>query len=205
MQVRSWMTEQVESVRPDEDIAEVRRRFRQRRVRQFPVLEAGQLVGIITDRDVRTASAPDTAVAAVMTPDPVTAKPGMLVEEAAALIRQHRIGALPVVEDGVLLGIVSESDLLNALVELCGVLEPTTLIEVESAEGGDEVERVRSVIEKHGGWVPWISGAPDGRGRQIIALRLRMAVGSSPEQLLEEAGFNLLSSISGRVAVAACG
>jgi len=205
MQVRNWMTEQVESVRPDDDIATVRARFRQRRVRQFPVLEAGRLVGIITDRDVRSVSAPDTAVAAVMTPDPVTASPSMLVEEAAALVRQQRIGALPVVEDGLLVGIVSESDLLHALVELCAVLEPTTMIEVECAEGGNEVERVRSVIEKHGGWVPWISGAPDGTGRQIVALRLRMPVGCSPEQLLEEAGFQLLSSISGSVVAAACG
>lgn len=205
MQVRNWMTEQVESVRPDDDIGAVRARFRQRRVRQFPVLDGGRLVGIITDRDVRSVSAPDAVVAAVMTPDPITTTPGMSVEDAAALVRQRKIGALPVVENGALVGIVSESDLLQAMVELCEVLEPTTMIELECPEGGEEVERARGVIERHGGRVLWISGAPDGGGRQTVALRVRMPVGNSPEQLLEEAGFGLLSSISGRAAAVECG
>jgi acetoin utilization protein AcuB len=200
MQVRNWMTEQVEVVRPDDDVASVRARLRRLRVRQLPVVADGRLVGIITDRDVRSADDERVTVAAAMTPEPVTTMPGTPVEEAAALVRAHKIGALPVVEGGQLVGIISESDLLQALVELCSVLEPTTLIELECEEGGEALERIRRVLEKHGGRVPWMSAAPDGRGNQQVALRVQMPVGQSPEQRLEDAGFRILSSISGRAA-----
>ena len=198
MQVRNWMTEQVETVGLDDDVASVRERFRRRRIRQLPVMADGRMVGIITDRDVRSATDPKTAVAAAMSPDPITTTPGTPVEEAAALVRRHKIGALPVVEDGRLVGIVSESDLLQALVELCAVLEPTTLIELECAAGAEEIARIRRVVDKHGGRVVWLSTAPSEDGGQRVALRVRTAVGRSPEQDLEEAGFRVVASISGR-------
>jgi hypothetical protein len=56
------------------------------------------------------------------------------------------------------------------------------------------------VTATSGGRVPWISGAPDGRGRQTVALRVRMPIGQLAEQVLEEAGFRLLSSVTGRMA-----
>jgi acetoin utilization protein AcuB len=194
------MTEQVEVVRPGDEIAVVRTRFAARRVRQFPVVEQEQLVGIVTDRDVRSAREYQTTVAEIMTRHPATTSPGTLVEDAAALVRIRKIGALPVLEGDRLVGIISESDLLRALVELCALFEPTTLIEVQCDEGAGQLARIRNVLESRAGRVPWLSAAPDGRGLQHVALRVRMPIGRSPEQLLEDAGFRVLSSISGRVA-----
>jgi acetoin utilization protein AcuB len=200
MLVRHWMTEQVEFARPGDDVASTRERLRTRRVRQFPVMDAGNLVGIVTDRDLRAVIDGTTTIGAVMTPNPVTTTPGALVEDAAAVLRARKIGALPVVEEGKLVGIVSESDLLAAMVELCRVLEPTTLIEVDCEEGAVPLQRIRRVLETRGGRVAWLVGTPTGGRGQRVALRVRMPLGRAPERILEEAGFPVLSCITGRSA-----
>lgn len=202
MLVRNWMSEQLEVVRPGDDVAAVRARFGERRVRQFPVVADGKLVGIITDRDVRAARDPTAKVETVMTADPVTTTPSTPVEDAAALLRRHKVGALPVTEGGALVGIISESDLLQALIELTGILEPTTLIELDCEKGMPAVQRVRTLLERKGGQVPWMSAVADAGGRVRLALRVRMPVGHAPEQILEEAGFPVLSCVTGRTATA---
>jgi len=101
--------------------------------RRLPVIDRGRLVGIITDRDLRrAANSPFVVreqwydnfildhieVGSCMTPNPLTVPPGAPVGEAARLMRDHKIGGLPVVADGQLLGIVTETDLLNFLIEM---------------------------------------------------------------------------------------
>src|SRR5512146_1494806 len=101
--------------------------------RRLPVVDRGRLVGIITDRDLRrAANSPYVVrekwydnfvldhieVGACMTPDPLTIAPDVPVAEAARLIRERKIGGLPVVQDGQLVGIVTETDLLDCLIAL---------------------------------------------------------------------------------------
>jgi acetoin utilization protein AcuB len=100
--------------------------------RRLPVVDRGRLVGIITDRDLRRAANSPIVVreqwydnfildhievGSCMTPNPLTIHPGAPVSEAARLMRDHKIGGLPVVADGTLVGIVTETDLLNFLIE----------------------------------------------------------------------------------------
>jgi acetoin utilization protein AcuB len=197
MQIRDWMTEQVEVAHPDDDVASVRVRLDRRRVRQLPVVVGGTVVGIITDRDVRATRDPAARVSTVMTSDPITTIPSARIEDAASILRQCKIGALPVVERGALVGIVSESDLLQALIELARILEPTTLLEVECDDGLPEAQRVRSVLERHGVEVLWMRTASEPDGRVHLALRVRSPLGHVPEQTLEEAGFRVSSCIAG--------
>ena len=198
MLVRNWMTEQLEVVRPGDDVATVRARFHERRVRQFPVVAGGKLVGIITDRDVRAARDSAAKVETLMTANPETTTPSTPVEDAAAVLRLHKVGALPVMEGDRLVGIISESDLLQALIQLTRALEPTTLIELECDEGMPAVQRIRALLERKGGHVPWVSAVPGVGGRGRVALRVRMPVGHAPEKILEEAGFPVLSCVTGR-------
>lgn len=100
--------------------------------RRLPVVDRGRLVGIITDRDLRrAANSPFVVreqwydnfildhieVASCMTPNPLTIHPGASICEAARLMRDHKVGGLPVVTDGQLVGIITETDLLNFLIE----------------------------------------------------------------------------------------
>jgi acetoin utilization protein AcuB len=128
MFVKDRMSERFVTVAPDATLAEARALLDRHRIRHLPVLERGQLVGIITDRDIRSAASASSPgqveVRAAMTRDPITVIPETRVEEAAKLMVMHRIGGLPVLRGGELVGIITETDLLKAFVE---IVEAATL------------------------------------------------------------------------------
>jgi CBS domain-containing protein len=117
---------------PKATVAEAEALLEALRIRHLPVLEGDRLVGLITDRDIRLASMPRPRwepsqpdallrlirVEQVMTRDPVTASPHMPIAEAARLMLEHRYGGLPVVQEGRLVGIITQGDLLKALIDL---------------------------------------------------------------------------------------
>jgi len=88
--------------------------------RRVPVVDDDKLVGIVSDRDVRAHSGylVQTKVTAAMTSDPKTVTPHMSVEDAARLMIEHKIGGLPVVEDGKLVGILTTTDVLKAFLKV---------------------------------------------------------------------------------------
>lgn len=196
MVVRDCMTATVETVKPDDDVATVREVLRRRRIRQLPVVAAGRVIGIVTDRDVRPVADAATTVDAIMTPTPATVGPDTPVEVAAATLRQRKIGALPVVEDHALVGIVSESDLLGALVDLCARLETTTVLALECDEDAGAVSRIRELFGRHGATVAWISSVRTRGGRQTINVRVRMPPERGPTELLTDAGFRVVSCVA---------
>jgi acetoin utilization protein AcuB len=93
--------------------------------RRLPVVDDGHLVGILTERDLRAHAGQlkNTRVNAVMRTSLVTIAPGDTVEEAARLMLKHKIGGLPVVADGNLVGIVTTSDLLVAFLHVLQATE----------------------------------------------------------------------------------
>jgi acetoin utilization protein AcuB len=130
MRVRDVMTSPAHTVSPDTPAWEAVGVMRKLRIRRLPVVEDGALVGIVTWTDlVRVRppaiggrwTMPNLAVAAsvrhLMTTDPITARPDMSVEDAAAIMRRRKIGGLPVIEQHRVVGIVTESDLFDFFVE----------------------------------------------------------------------------------------
>lgn len=133
MRVRDCMTSPPQTVGPDAVAWEALGIMRRHRIRRLPVVEDDALVGIITWTDVVRVQPPaiggqwhipNLSVAVLvrhlMTPSPVVVHPDMTLEQAAALMRQQKIGGLPVAEDGRLIGIVTESDLFEVFAEMLG-------------------------------------------------------------------------------------
>lgn len=135
MLVRDVMTANPTTIAPTASVREALERMRALRVRHLPVLRGTKLVGLVTWTDVMRAAVPPSAgegparrvdlpeelrVSDIMARDLHTTTPDAPVEEAAALLRKHKIGCLPVLERGQLVGIVTESDLFDALVYLRG-------------------------------------------------------------------------------------
>ncbi len=115
-QLRDIMTTQVAAVSPQDNVYQAASLMKQHNVGMIPVVENGQLRGVITDRDLVVRGIADKKpnsqqVADVMTNAPVTGTPDMSVDEAARLMAQHQIRRLPVVENGQLVGVVSIGDL----------------------------------------------------------------------------------------------
>jgi acetoin utilization protein AcuB len=135
MMVSQWMKRHPHTVKPHDSIRHARAILEQHRINQLPVTTEGRVVGIVTDRDLRDAfpsvldhrrsraaksnpSPDETTVETVMTPNALTVRGDDPIAEAARVIRKGRIGALPVVEGAKLVGIITRSDLLDALVAL---------------------------------------------------------------------------------------
>ncbi len=127
-----WMVRDPVTIGPKAPVAEAEALLDAHRIRHLPVMDGGRLVGLITDRDIRLASMPRPRkepyqrdallglirVEQVMTPDPATASPDMSIAEAARRMLEHRYGGLPVVEEGRVVGIITQGDLLKALIDL---------------------------------------------------------------------------------------
>jgi nucleotide-binding universal stress UspA family protein/predicted transcriptional regulator len=117
--VARWMTTSPVTATPDEKLGTVRAKMREGGFRTVPVLREGKLVGVVSDRDLRnhTGYEDHTEVKKAMTTELVTVLPTTPVAEAARLLHERKVGGLPVVEDGNLVGMITTSDVLRAFVE----------------------------------------------------------------------------------------
>lgn len=120
MRVSDRMTPEPSSVRPDHTLAAVKALMDAEGIRHVPVADNGRLVGILTDRDLQRhwGYLDSTLVNAAMAQNPVTVTPEATIEDATRLLISHRIRALPVVAGSRLVGIITTTDLLKALLEV---------------------------------------------------------------------------------------
>lgn len=128
IRVADWMSTGVLAVETFDSIAIARQVMAKHRVNQLPVLDNDRLIGIVTDRDIRDAYptsmminrteaidqfAEKVTVEEVMTRDIFVVRPETPLWQAVALLRKHRIGSLPVVQNQQLAGIITRSDILD--------------------------------------------------------------------------------------------
>jgi len=130
MRVRDLMTAKPITVDPDTPMLQARQRMAEERIRHLVVVDDARVVGIVTDRDIRlNLPSPATSlsvwelnyllsrltVGGVMSAAVIVVDPDRPIAEAARLMLDHKIGALPVVDEGRLIGIVTESDSVRAM------------------------------------------------------------------------------------------
>jgi len=130
MRVCELMTAKPITVDPKTPMLEARQRMVEKRIRHLVVVENARVVGIVTDRDIRlNLPSPATSlsvweinyllaqltVGGVMSASVIVVDPDRPVAEAARIMMDHKIGALPVVDEGRLVGIITESDFVRAM------------------------------------------------------------------------------------------
>jgi len=194
MLVRSRMSRRVVTVEPQQSVAQARALMDKHRVRQLPVMRKARLAGIVTDRDLRSAGAKAERVADLMTTKPIVIGPNASVDEAARLLRARKIGALPVVEGGKLIGILSASDVLDAFVDLSGVGEETYRLILTGAKGKAAQQQVRQVIAVQRGELKWLH--PDSQEPGKVHVRLKSRRIEDIVTGLEAAGFDVNSVVA---------
>jgi acetoin utilization protein AcuB len=188
MLVRDVMQPKPITVSPETTLPDAVRLMSQRGIRHLPVVGARGLVGIVSDRDLkRVMASPATTLTAhelgylldrlsmreVMSTAVVTTGPMMPVEEAARLMVQDKIGALPVTEGGELVGIVTETDVLALFVRAMGVGEPSSRLDVPLDDAPGALAEVTRALADAGLTVASIVTlrAPDGRRQAIVRVR----------------------------------
>jgi acetoin utilization protein AcuB len=213
--VRDWMTEHLVTLSPEASVAEALTLCRKRRIRHIPILEEGRLVGIVSDRDLRDASPalgdPERArtlqeirVADVMSREVITVHPQDSIENAAQQMYELKIESLPVVSEGAVadagstvaeeevLGIVTSSDVMRALVTLAGLPEPGCRIEVSVPNREGILAEVAGKIRELEVDIFNVLSDPDRRsGQRTLIFQLATADPSSVMQSLKTAGYEV--------------
>ena len=129
--VQNWMTSDPITIASNATLPEAHRLMKENSIRRLPVVDNGKLVGIVTWGDIREAEASDAItlsvyelhtlldklqVGQIMTRNPITIRPTTSIARAAQIMLEHKIGGLPVVSHGKLVGIITESDIFRVLV-----------------------------------------------------------------------------------------
>lgn len=158
MLVQDVMQQPVVTTTASAPLSEAYKTMREHDIRHLPVLEGDDLVGIITDRDVRFAISPlrsspldvELPVSEVMTQNPYTA--GLLdpIEEAARLLREKKIGCLPVMQGDDLVGIVTLTNLLDSIIQLTGLEKPSGRLAVSLPDEPGQLARLTADIAERG-------------------------------------------------------
>ncbi|MBN2502326.1 MAG: CBS domain-containing protein [Anaerolineales bacterium] len=140
--VSDWMTPDPLVVYRHTTVPEAYQLMDEYKIRRLPVMDADDLIGIVTLGDLRAAKASTASslstyeleyflsqqmVEDSMTADPITVKADVEISNAAQLMLAHKIGGLPVMDAGRLVGIITESDIFRALIELCGEKRPMNM------------------------------------------------------------------------------
>ncbi|MBV9773014.1 MAG: CBS domain-containing protein, partial [Gemmatimonadetes bacterium] len=202
------MTRDPVTAGPDDSLTHALRLTREHRIRHLPVVDAnGTLAGIVSDRDIRLAmpspfSVADeervdflerTPVAAIMTREVITTSAGEPVEDAAKLIHRHRIGALPVVDAaGRLEGILTETDLLDAFVQIVGGTQAASRVEVALADRPGELARAVAILAEHAVNIVTVLVSPvPFEGKKTVIFRIATIDPREALDALEAAGFRV--------------
>lgn len=168
MRVSMWMTRDPFVVLPDTTIAAAAQEMAKRKIRRLPVVDKIEgkirLVGIVSSTDILHAVSPavnpfstpmaarnsSTKVGDIMTRHPLTTDPDAPLEEVARIMRDRKFGALPVVWNDHLVGIITESDIFRALVGIMGADRGGIRISLDLSLDEDVIPLLVSLATKHG-------------------------------------------------------
>ncbi|MGC4152632.1 MAG: CBS domain-containing protein [Propionicimonas sp.] len=207
MFVKLRMTAHPFTVTPETTLPEAIALMEAKGVRHLPVVREGRVVGILAPGDI-AAAGPSRAttlsahelnyllaklkVSRVMTRDPVTISPDALLEEAAVLMRDHKVEILPVVDGDELVGIITESAILDAFIEILGFRDPGTRLTVDATDAPGVLSRLGSITAKHHANIQHLAVYRGEGDRSIVVVGLNTLNTDEIEADLAAEGFVVL-------------
>jgi len=167
MLVSHWMSKPVIAIDVNDSMKDATELLKQNNIRILPVMDREKLVGVVTDRDLKRASASDATsleihellylltqikVKEIMTQNPITVPPDFSVEEAAQLLLKNKISAVPVVSrQGRLEGVITQTDLFRVLTNLTGVDKKGIQFAFVIADRSGSIKKITDIIRSYGG------------------------------------------------------
>jgi len=211
MRIRDIMTRNPVTVDSETLVFDAQKIMKESNIRRLPVVDKGKLVGIITKHDLLEASpSPATSlsihelnyllskmkVKEIMKKNPVTLTPDTPFEEALKIGQDKKIGSFPVVDNGKLVGITTESDIVRFLTRALGLKDEGSRITVEGLGGKlSDLERIISIVNQHQTIILSMISLPRAEKKDwMIVLRLKT---TDPDPIVKDfkkAGFNVTYS-----------
>jgi acetoin utilization protein AcuB len=209
--VEKWMSKDVITVPPHEKIIDAFELMQGRGIRHLPVIEEGELRGLVTDRDIRLALIPSPLstpedrmyhlgalerVDEIMTTDLITVAPHTSIEEAAKLMAKFKIGAVPVVSQGKLVGILTETDILCVFIEMLETIQSSSRIDVVLGDRPSALDEVYRLLQANQVQVISVSMSPEGKaGSPIYSFRIQRTPVEPLVDKLEKAGYRVVQAL----------
>lgn len=210
MLVKSKMERNPITINPEASFYEARKLIREEGIRHLPVVdEKGKLVGIVTDRDIREAGPSDATllsvqeinyllgklkVGGIMTPAEklVIVQPDTLIEKAVQLLHDHKIGSLPVVDGDKLVGIITETDILELFVDVVGLNVKGTRVTMLLEDEPGTLLGVLKIFKDHNiNVISIITPTLTFEGKRTVVIRIKTHEHEEVVRDLEKAGYEI--------------
>lgn len=206
MLIEEIMNKQVLTLQPTHTMADAAKLMKERKIRHVPVVdENGKLLGLVTERDLKNAlpssllkdgdtSLYHRTLDQIMITNPIIGHPLDLVEEVALILYEHRIGCLPIVSKGELVGIITGTDLLYTYIEITGATKPSSQMEIRVQDRIGALHEVTKIFANHHASILSVLIYPDSKDdeNKILSIRLKIM---NPLPIIDELrkeGFDVL-------------
>ena len=204
MLVTNWMSKNIITVDENDSMHGAMKLLKEHDIRMLPVMKKGKLVGIVTDRDLKRASASDATtleihelfylltrikVKNIMTKEVITVPPDFTVEETALVLQKNKISGAPVVDSkGKLVGTITQSDLFRVLISLTGVAKGGIQFGLQIEDRPGSIREVADIIRNFGGRMVSILTSYDQvpEGYRKVYIRMRNIERSKLQKLIQE-------------------
>lgn len=206
MIVEEIMNEKPYTLAPTNTVQEALKLMREKKVRHLPVVDdEHHVLGVITERDIKEVlpsslqdepNSPifNAKVEDIMVKDPLIGHPLDFVEEVALTFYESKIGCLPIVSGGKLVGIVTTTDLLYTYIELTGATEPGSKIEIRVSDTPGVLFEITKIFHQHHANVQSVLVYPDSENTQnkILSVRVKTLNPLAMIEDLRKEGFDVL-------------
>ncbi|MCF8067067.1 MAG: CBS and ACT domain-containing protein [Desulfobacterales bacterium] len=189
MLVKNWMTAPAITLEQSDSMEKAIKLLKQHNVRMLPVMVKEKLCGIITDRDIKRASASDATtldihellfllskikIKDIMTKNPIVIPYNHTIEEAAALLLENRISGAPVIgPDNKIAGIITQTDIFRALITLTGFRNKGIMLAVEVEDKPGSIKEVADIIRKYKGRISSILSSAENAPKGLKKVYIR--------------------------------
>ena len=190
MLVKNWMSKPAITIDADASMHDAIKLLKNHNIKMLPVMEKGNLVGIVTDRDIKRASASDATsleihellyliskikIREIMTKNPISVPQDYTVEETAEILLKHNISGVPVVDQfSDVIGTITQNDIFRILISLTGAEKRGIQFGVEVEDRPGSIKEVTDIIREYGGRMASIltsyDMAPEGYRRVYIRM-----------------------------------
>ncbi len=214
MLVGEVMSKKLITVKKSDSLKKAQGLMVEKSIRHLPVVDDKDLLGIITESDIRGAfigkvtktqagkvallNPSRMKVSDYMTKEPMVVGPETHIEDAALIIYKYKIGALPVIKRNKLVGIISIMDILGIFVDLMGILHSSSRVDVAMDKSPKNFEKVSNIIHGENLNIISVGMAPTGGNgkKQAYFFRLDLCDTAMVVQKIEKAGFKVVSAIN---------
>jgi len=169
-------------------------------IRHLPVVSEDNLLeGFLTLADLKQGLIPsmlgDLDLRDLMIKEPITVGPEDDVELAAQLIYTHKIGGMPVVDNGRLVGIVTATDILRTFIDMMGILTSTSRIDIVVGDQPGSLKKALQIVNDKGADIINVGMTADQTGQRVYYFRLAACKTADIKKALEKQGYEVLAAL----------